>query len=78
MLLSDAIRKRITKLLKEQNTNLWQLYKRTGVPMPTLSAFMNGKRELLNLKTLLHICEGFDISLAEFFTDSLFDNVEQD
>jgi len=78
MLLSDAIRKRITKLLKEQNTNLLQLYKRTGVPMPTLSAFMNGKRELLTLKTLLHICEGFDISLAEFFTDSLFDNVEQD
>ena len=78
MLLSDAIRKRITKLLKEQNTNLWQLYKRTGVPMPTLSAFMDGKRELLTLKTLLHICEGFDISLAEFFTDSLFDNVEQD
>lgn len=78
MQLSDAIRKRIKKLLKEQNTNLWQLYKRTGVPMPTLSAFMNGKRELLTLKTLLHICEGFNISLAEFFTDSLFDNVEQD
>lgn len=78
MQLSDAIRKKIKNLLKEHNSNLWQLYKKTGIPMPTLSAFMNGKRELLTLKTLLHICEGFNISLAEFFTDSLFDNVEQD
>lgn len=46
--------------------------------MSTLSTFMNAKRELLTLKTLLHICEGFEISLSEFFHDSLFDDVEQD
>lgn len=46
--------------------------------MPTLSAFMTGKRELLSLKTLLHICEGFNISLSEFFSDTLFDDVEQE
>ena len=78
MKLSDAIRKRIQKLLKEKNMKLWNLYKRTGIPMSTLSTFMNAKRELLTLKTLLHICEGFEISLSEFFNDSLFDDVEQD
>ncbi len=78
MQLSDAIRKRIKKLLKEKNMKLWHLYKRTGIPMSTLSTFMNAKRELLTLKTLLHICEGFEISLSEFFHDSLFDDVEQD
>lgn len=78
MLLSTAIRKRINNLLKQNNMNMWKLYKATGVPASTLSYFMNGKRELINLKTLLHICEGFNIQLKEFFDDPLFENVEQD
>lgn len=78
MLLSDAIRKRIKNLLKENNMNIWKLYKATGVSASTLSYFMNGKRELINLKTLLHICEGFDIELKDFFDDPIFKDVEQD
>ena len=78
MLLSDAIRKRIKNLLKENNMNIWKLYKATGVSASTLSYFMSGKRELINLKTLLHICEGFDIELKDFFDDPLFKDVEQD
>ena len=78
MTLSNAMRKRINNIFKEKNMNMWKLYKRTGVPMSTLSAFMNGTRDLINLKTLLHICEGFDMKLTDFFNDPLFDNVEQD
>ena len=78
MTLSEAMRKRIKNLLKENDMNIWRLYKATGVPAATLSYFMNGKRELINLKTLLHICEGFNIELKEFFDDPLFEDVEQD
>lgn len=78
MKLSDAIRERIKDLLKQNNMKLWNLYKRTGIPMPTLSVFMTKKRELLSLKTLLHVCEGFEISLSEFFNDDIFDDVEQE
>ena len=78
MQLSDAVRKRIKNLLKEKNMNAWRLYKATGVPPSTLSYFLSGKRELIGLKTLLHVCEGFNIELKEFFNDSLFDDVEQD
>ena len=78
MLLSDAIRKRIKNLLKENNMNIWKLYKATGVSASTLSYFMSGKRELINLKTLLHICEGFYIELKDFFDDPIFKDVEQD
>lgn len=78
MLLSDAIRKRIKNLLKENNMNIWKLYKATGVSASTLSYFMSGKRELINLKTLLHICEGFNIELKDFFDDPIFKDVEQD
>ena len=67
MLLSDAIRKRINYYLKENNMNTWKLCKMSGVPCSTISTFMSGKSELLKLDTLLHICNGFNITLSEFF-----------
>ena len=78
MSLSDAIRKRINNIFKEKNMNMWKLYKLTGIPMATLSAIMSAKRDLPTLRTLLHICEGFDMKLSEFFEDPIFDDVEQE
>mgnify|MGYP000092308295 FL=1 len=78
MTLSDAVRKRIKNLLKENNMNIWSLYKSTGVSASTLTYFINQERGLITLKTLLHICEGFNIELKEFFDDPLFEDVEED
>ncbi len=78
MKLSDAIRKRIKFYLKEKNMNLWKLCKMSGIPCSTISTFMSGKTELLKIDTLLHICEGFEITLGEFFREPMFDTVEQE
>ena len=78
MTLSDAIRKRIKYYLEVTKMNTWNLCKMSGIPCSTISTFMSGKTELLKLDTLLHICEGFNITLGEFFRDSTFDTVEQD
>ena len=78
MKLSNAIRKRIKFYLKDRNMNVWSLCKKTGIPCSTISTFMSGKTELIKLDTLLHICEGFDITLGKFFTNEIFDDVEQE
>lgn len=78
MKLSDAIRKRIKFFLKEKNMNVWKLCKMSGIPCSTISTFMSGKTELIKLDTLLHMCEGFGITLGEFFTNSMFDTAEQE
>ena len=78
MLLSETIKLRINELLEQNHMNTWKLYKQTGVSASTLSYFMNGKRELISLKTLLHICEGFNIELKDFFDSPVFKDVEQD
>ena len=78
MKLSDAIRKRIKFYLKEKNMNIWKLCKMSGIPCSTISTFMSGKTELLKIDTLLHICEGFNVTLREFFSDEMFDTAEQD
>ena len=78
MRLSDAIRKRIKYYLGEKNMNVWKLCKMSGIPCSTISTFMSGKTELLKIDTLLHICEGFNITLREFFSDEMFDTAEED
>lgn len=75
MTLTSAVRKRIKNLLKENNMNIWNLYKATGVSASTLTYFINKERGLITLRTLLHICEGFNIELKEFFDDPVFDDV---
>ena len=78
MYLSDAVRDRIRFYQQKKNMSLWALFKASGVPMSTLAAFMSKRTELIKLDTLLHICEGFGITLTEFFEDSVFKEVEQD
>lgn len=75
MTLTSAVRKRIKNLLKEKNMNIWNLYKATGVSASTLTYFINKERGLITLRTLLHIYEGFNIELKEFFDDPVFDDV---
>ena len=78
MYLSDAVRNRIQFYLDKNKMSLWALFKASGVPISTLAAFMSKRTELIKLDTLLHICEGFEITLTEFFEDGIFKDVEQD
>ena len=78
MQLSEAIRKRVKYYMKKNNMSMCALFKMSGVPMSTLSTFMSGRTDLIKLDTLLHICEGFGITLYDFFSDDLFNNVEDD
>ncbi|MBQ9314114.1 MAG: helix-turn-helix transcriptional regulator [Clostridia bacterium] len=78
MLLSDAIKIRIEYYLKENNMKLWQLYKKSGIPKSTIYAFMKSSNVLPKLDTLHHICEGFGITIKEFFDDEMFEETEQD
>ena len=75
MQLSDATRKRIKFLLKEKNMKLWDLSKAAGISLPTISDFLKNDTKNLRMDTMLHICEGFNITLKEFFDDPLFNDV---
>ena len=75
MKLSDATRKRINFLLKEKNMKLWDLSKAAGISLSTISDFLKNDTKNLRMDTMLHICEGFNITLKEFFDDPLFEDV---
>ncbi len=78
MKLSEAVKNRIINLANEKNITLHRLSLNSGISYSTLSSFINGKSQSPKLVTLLHICEGLEIELNEFFTDDLFKEVEED
>lgn len=78
MQLSEAIQNRINYFLKRKGlSSLWDLYKTSGVPKSTINALLGTKtNKLPRLSTLLHICEGLDTNLMEFFNDPTFIDIE--
>lgn len=75
MQLSDATRYRIKELLKEKDMKLFDLSKAAGVALPTISDFLKNDTKNLRMDTLLHICEGFNMTLKDFFDNDVFDEV---
>lgn len=78
MLLSTAIRERINSLLGEHNMSAWKLYKATGVPKSTINSILSGDSNDPKQSTILHICEGFGITLRQFYDDDIFNDIEDD
>ena len=54
---------------------LWDLSKAAGISLPTISDFLKNDTKNLRMDTMLHICEGFNITLKDFFDDLLFNEV---
>ena len=75
MQLEELVRERIQYFLKEKNMKPWDLYKASGLPKATVYAVISGRNNLPTLGVLLHICEGFNITLPEFFDDPNFEEV---
>lgn len=78
MQLSEAVKQRILNLCNEQNLTINKLSTNSGLPFSTIFSIFYGKSKSPKLVTLLHICEGLNIELTDFFNDPLFKDVEED
>ena len=76
MLLSDAINQRITELMKENNLTAYQLSYKAGISNSIISDCRRGKVKEPTISSIIHICEGLNIELKDFFNSPLFKDVE--
>lgn len=76
MSLSDAIRKRIEELMKQNGIKYVNAVANLAGISNSLNDFMTGKTDLPKIDTILHICEGFGIQLVDFFNSPLFIDVQ--
>ena len=78
MTIGNAVRKRITDLCNENDITINKLSTISGITQSTLNNIISGRNNSATVSTIQKICDGLGITITEFFTSDLFDNIEQE
>ncbi len=74
MKLSTAVALRISNILREKNMSQYRLEKNIAMPHNTMKTLMREKNSGVNLKTVMQIIRGLDMTTAQFFDDPIFES----
>ena len=73
----DAIKIRLRELMNEKGTNYNDLSVKSGLPRSTIKTFFYNKNaRSITVYTLSLLCGGLGISLADFFSDKIFSDID--
>ena len=72
MQLNEAVSKRLTQLLEQNQMTPYQLYMKSGVPKSTIGNILNCAYPSMKLRIIHELCQGLGISITEFFSSPLF------
>ena len=78
MTVGEACRIRIEELLSERNITLNKLAIISGITQSTLNNIISGRNKSTTVSTVKKICDGIEISITDFFTSPIFENLEQE
>ena len=73
-----AVSNRIKVLCEKQNIPPNALSYISAVPQATIKSILNGESRNPGIVTLKKLCDGFGITLGEFFSTPEFDALEQE
>ncbi len=74
----QAIAKRIRELCKEKGFTPNGIAIFSSVPQSTVKSILNGESQNPGAVTLKKLCDGFGITLGEFFSTKEFNELEQE
>lgn len=72
----NEINERIRALCRERSWTVYRLAKQSGITYSTLSTMLN-QDNIPTIPTLMKLCDGFGISVAQFFDDGIPITLEQ-
>ena len=78
MNIGEAVKLRIIELCKDNNITVNKLSTLCGITQSTLNNIVSGRNNSTTVSTVKKICDGLEISIIDFFTSPLFDNLEQE
>ena len=78
MTLKEAIIQRILNLCNERGLTINKLSTVCGMTQSTINNIVNGRHKSTTTSTIKKICDGLGITIADFFDDSLFRDLEQE
>lgn len=78
MQLNQAVSMRLSELLTELEMTQYQLSSRSGVPKSTISNIIHCSYDSVKLRIIHELCQGFSISISDFFQSPLFEETNLD
>ncbi len=74
----ETVAKRIMDLCHERDWTPNRLATISAVPQATIKSILNGESANPGVVTIKKLCDGFEITLGEFFSDPGFEELEQE
>ena len=76
MKISSAVALRVSNILRERNKSFYRLEKDADIPHNTMKTLMRETNKSVNLRTVIQIAKGLNMTLSEFFNDPIFESEE--
>ena len=73
-----AVKNRILQLLGEKGMSIHRLAMESAVPPSSIKNILYGKSQNPGIVTIKMLCDGFGITLLDFFDTEEFRNLEQE
>ncbi len=78
MMISEALRVRILQLCNEREISINKLCTISGITQSTVNNIVSGRNNTATVATIQKICDGLEITITDFFSSDLFQNLEQE
>lgn len=76
--IKDAVSWRFDRLMKEKGLNPYSLANLAGVPQSTVYSLLDESRRHADIVTIKKLCDGLNITITAFFTDDIFETLDQE
>ena len=73
-----AVKNRLLQLLGEHEMSIYKLAMESAVPPSSIKNILYGKSQNPGIVTIKMLCDGFGITLVEFFNTQEFAELEQE
>lgn len=74
----EAVAARFVELMKEHGIKTNELATRSGVTPSSVYSMLDPRRKEVSVNLVKKLCDGLDITLGEFFSAAVFDELEQE
>ena len=78
MNVKDAVVERFKDICKNKKIKPNELATKAGVTPSSVYSMLDGSRRNVSIILIKKLCDGLDITLREFFSSEIFDNLEQE
>ena len=78
MNISKAVAERILELCRERNITINKIATISGVTQSTVNDIVNNKSKNIGIITIKKLCDGFEITITDFFATDTFRELEQE